>query len=83
MKGDNVGDRGLWIYEVAADQSSENPAASMMPSIIRRKTSGSSRSTNRLAMNASDISEEPAIRLFSAISGVSAPNRSKVTDLLR
>ena len=44
--------------------------------------SGSSCSTKRLAMKAPNISEEPATRPFSAISGVSAPKRSNVTDLL-
>ena len=63
--------------------SMESPAASMIPSITSRNTSGSSRSTKRLAMKAPNISDEPAIRPFSAISGVSAPNRWKVTDLLR
>jgi hypothetical protein len=40
------------FYEVAADHSKERPAASMMPSMTSRNTSGSSRKTNRLAMKA-------------------------------
>ncbi len=35
------------FYEVAADHSKERPAASMMPSMTRRNTSGSSRKTNK------------------------------------
>src|SRR5713101_6698880 len=68
------------FYEVVADHSRERPAASMMPSITNRNTLGSSRKTNRLAKKAPDISDEPAIRPFSAMSGVNAPNRWKVTD---
>jgi hypothetical protein len=59
------------------------PAASMMPSITSRNTSGSIRNTKRLAMKAPNISEAPATTPFSATSDVSAPNRWKVTDLLR
>src|SRR5712692_4698203 len=69
------------FYQVFLYHSRERPAASMMPSITNRNTSGSSRKTNRLAMKAPDISDAPAIRPFSAISGVSAPKRRKVTDL--
>src|SRR5215469_5157553 len=68
--------------EVAAVHSMASPAASMMPSITRRKISGSSLSTKRLAANAPNISDAPVIRPLSATSGVSAPKRSKVTDLL-
>src|ERR1700682_4849335 len=71
------------FYEVAADHSKERPAASMMPSMTRRNTLGSSRCTKRLAMKAPNIKDEPAIRPFSAISGVRAPNCWKVTDLER
>src|SRR3981189_3898134 len=71
------------FYEVAADDSKERPAASMMPSITSRNTSGSSRKTKRLAMKAPDISDAPAITPFSATSGVRAPNCWKVTDLER
>ena len=48
--------------------SIDSPAASMIPSITSRNMSGSSRNTKRLAMKAPNISEEPAIRPFSAIS---------------
>src|SRR6266446_5258941 len=71
------------FYEVAADHSRERPAASMIPSMTRRNTSGSSRKTKRLATKAPNISDAPAIRPLSAISGVRAPNRWKVTDLER
>src|SRR5258708_19732088 len=70
------------FYENAADHSSEAPAASMMASISSRNTLGSRCSTKRLAMKAPSISEEPAIRPLRKTSGVSAPKRSKVTDLL-
>jgi hypothetical protein len=63
------------FYEVAAVHSMETPAASMMPSMTSRNISGSSRNTKRLAMKAPNIKDEPAIRPFSAMSGVSAPNR--------
>jgi hypothetical protein len=69
------------FYEVVADHSKERPAASMMPSMARPNMSGSSRKTNRLAMKAPNIKDEPAIRPFSAMSGVNAPKRWKVTDL--
>ena len=42
-----------------AVHSIDRPAAIMMPSISRRKTSGSRRSTKRLAMKAPNISDEP------------------------
>src|SRR3954452_17735082 len=71
------------FQDVAAVHSMARPAAIMMASMMRRKTSGSSLSTNRLAMKAPNISEEPAIRPLMATSEVSAPKRSKVTDLLR
>ena len=63
------------FYENAAVRSMETPAASMIASITSRNTSGSSRKTNRLAMKAPNISDEPAIRPCRAISGVSAPKR--------
>ena len=56
-------------YEFAADHSRETPAASMMASMTSRNASGFSRSTKRLAMKAPSISDEPAIRPCSAISG--------------
>ena len=71
------------FYENAADHNSDRPAASMMPSITSRNRSGSSRNTNRLAMKAPNISDDQAIRPFSAMSPVSAPKRSNVTDLLK
>src|ERR1700674_3666085 len=71
------------FYEVAADHSKERPAASMIPSMTRRNTSGSSRKTKRLAMKAPDISGAPATRGLSATSGVSAPNCWEGTDLLK
>ena len=67
------------FYEVAADHSKERPAASMIPSMTRRNTSGSSRKTKRLAMKAPDISDAPAIRPY-AILGVRAPNRSNADN---
>src|SRR6185437_7124428 len=66
---------------VAAVHSSEAPAASMIASMIRRNASGLRCSTKRLAMKAPNIRDEPATRPFSATSAVSAPKRSKVTDL--
>src|ERR1700684_1338264 len=71
------------FYEVAADHKRESPATSMIPSMTSRNASGSSRNTKRLATKAPNISDDPAITPFSAISEVSAPNRSKVTDLLK
>src|SRR5437773_7266784 len=49
---------GIAVQEdCVAFHSMDTPAASMMASITSRNTSGSSLSTNRLAMNAPDISE--------------------------
>src|ERR1700743_2750505 len=69
------------IYANAV-QTMESPAATMMASISRRKASGLRCSTKRLAMKAPNIKEEPAIRPCNAMSGVRAPKRWKVTDLL-
>src|ERR1700676_2905549 len=55
------------FYEVVADHR-ERPAASMMPSMTRRNTLGSSRGTNRLAMKAPDIKDAPATSPLSATS---------------
>jgi hypothetical protein len=60
----------------------ERPEMIIKPSITYWNTVGSIRSTKRLAMKAPAISDEPAIRPLIATSGVSAPKRWKVTDLL-
>ncbi len=67
---------------VKALNSIAAPAASIIPSMTSRNTSGSSFSTNRLAMKAPAMSEEPAIRPCTSTSPVSAPNCWNVTDLL-
>src|SRR5579863_6526792 len=63
-------------------QTMERPDTIMIASMTRRNMSGWRCSTKRLAMKAPNISEEPAVRPCSAISGVNAPKWWKVADLL-